>query len=63
MTGTVWDAAGAAPGDAELRETIRRKVVSAGTSFYWAMRLLPKDRRDGMYAISRLAKEHDSCSH
>jgi phytoene synthase len=59
MTGTVWDAAGAAPGDKELRETIRRKVVSAGTSFYWAMRLLPQDRRDGMYAIYAFCREVD----
>src|SRR5437588_12853326 len=59
MTGTVWDAAGAAPGEAEMREAIRRKVVSAGTSFYWAMRLLPRERREGMYTIYAFCREVD----
>lgn len=59
MTGAVLDAAGAAPGDDELREAIRRKVEAAGTSFYWAMRLLPRERRDGMYAIYAFCREVD----
>lgn len=37
--------------EAELRAAVRDKVAAAGTSFYWAMRLLPTPRRDAMYAI------------
>ncbi len=59
MTETVSDSAGAIPDDATLRETIRLRVESAGTSFYWAMRLLPKDRRNGMYAVYAFCREVD----
>ena len=59
MTETLSDTTGAIPDDAALRETIRHKVEAAGTSFYWAMRLLPKDRRDGMYAIYTFCREVD----
>ena len=52
MTGSVLDTVGALPDDAVLRETIRQRVEAAGTSFYWAMRLLPTERRNGMYACS-----------
>ena len=51
MTGTVWHTVGAAPDAESLRQAIRQRVEAAGTSFYWAMRLLPRERRDGMYAI------------
>lgn len=52
--------AGADLADQEaLRETIRHRVEAAGTSFYWAMRLLPQDRRDGMYAIYAFCREVD----
>src|SRR5438445_6942661 len=46
-------------GDPALRETIRRRVEAAGTSFYWAMRLLPKHRRNGMYAVYAFCREVD----
>jgi presqualene diphosphate synthase len=59
MTETVWDSVGTAPDDAELREAIRHRVEAAGTSFYWAMRLLPADRRDGMYAVYAFCREVD----
>lgn len=59
MTGTVWDGVGAIPDDAALREAIRQKVEAAGTSFYWAMRLLPRHRRDGMYAVYAFCREID----
>jgi presqualene diphosphate synthase len=36
---------------AATREAIRAQVVAAGTSFYWAMRLLPPARRDAMFAV------------
>jgi presqualene diphosphate synthase len=46
-------------GDNALRETIRHRVEAAGTSFYWAMRLLPRDRRNGMYAVYAFCREVD----
>jgi presqualene diphosphate synthase len=45
--------------DDALRETIRHRVEAAGTSFYWAMRMLPKDRRNGMYAVYAFCREVD----
>jgi len=59
MTGVVWHDVGPAPDDAALREAVRRKVEAAGTSFYWAMRLLPADRRHGMYAVYAFCREVD----
>jgi presqualene diphosphate synthase len=59
MSETVSDRVGAFPDDAALRESIRQKVESAGSSFYWAMRLLPQDRRDGMYAVYAFCREVD----
>ena len=59
MTGTVWDSVGEIPDDRSLREAIRQRVEAAGTSFYWAMRLLPTDRRNGMYAIYAFCREVD----
>ena len=46
-------------GDAMLHQTIRHRVETAGTSFYWAMRLLPKHRRNGMYAVYAFCREVD----
>ncbi|HEY3919930.1 MAG TPA: presqualene diphosphate synthase HpnD [Stellaceae bacterium] len=43
----------------DLRAAIRDKVAAAGTSFYWAMRLLPAPRRDAMYAIYAFCREVD----
>jgi presqualene diphosphate synthase len=45
--------------DDALRETIKQRVEAAGTSFYWAMRLLPRDRRYGMYAVYAFCREVD----
>jgi len=59
MTDTVSESVGAIPDEASLRESIRQRVESAGTSFYWAMRLLPKDRRNGMYAVYAFCREVD----
>ena len=59
MTETVSDSVGVILDDAALRETIRQRVESAGTSFYWAMRLLPQDRRNGMYAVYAFCREVD----
>jgi phytoene synthase len=46
-------------GEDALRENIRQRVEAAGTSFYWAMRLLPRHRREGMYAIYAFCREVD----
>jgi phytoene synthase len=59
MTETVSDNAGAISDDRALRETIRQRVEAAGTSFYWAMRMLPQDRRNGMYAVYAFCREVD----
>lgn len=53
------DSVGAIADEASLRETIRRRVEAAGTSFYWAMRMLPQERRDGMYAVYAFCREVD----
>jgi phytoene synthase len=45
--------------DAALLQTIRQRVEAAGTSFYWAMRLLPQHRRNGMYAVYAFCREVD----
>ena len=45
--------------NAALLQTIRHRVEAAGTSFYWAMRLLPKHRRNGMYAVYAFCREVD----
>jgi len=59
MTEAASDHVGDIPDDAALRETIRQRVEAAGTSFYWAMRLLPEDRRHGMYAVYAFCREVD----
>ena len=59
MTGAILDDVGPVADEAALRETIRRRVEAAGTSFYWAMRLLPQERRDGMYAVYAFCREVD----
>jgi presqualene diphosphate synthase len=50
---------GAEPCDEMMRRTIRDRVEAAGTSFYWAMRLLPRHRREGMYALYAFCREVD----
>jgi len=59
MTGTALDTAGEFRDAAALRRTIRERVEAAGTSFYWAMRLLPEERRNGMYAVYAFCREVD----
>src|SRR3954452_5826519 len=59
MTATIQDNVGAIPDETALRDAIRRKVEAAGTSFYWAMRLLPEERRNGMYAVYAFCREVD----
>ncbi len=59
MTDAAFDAVTDELGDAALRQTIRSRVEAAGTSFYWAMRLLAPDRRNGMYAVYAWCREVD----
>ena len=59
MTGTTLDTVGEIPDEAALREVIRHRVEAAGTSFYWAMRLLPRERREAMYAVYAFCREVD----
>jgi phytoene synthase len=42
-----------------LKAEIRDKVQAAGSSFYWAMRLLPTARRDAMFAVYAFCREVD----
>jgi squalene synthase HpnD len=44
---------------AALKAEIRDKVQAAGSSFYWAMRLLPLARRDAMFAVYAYCREVD----
>lgn len=59
MSGAAFGTVADEPGEAVLRQTMRARVAAAGTSFYWAMRLLPQDRRDGMYAVYAWCREVD----
>lgn len=40
-------------------EQVRETVTAAGSSFYWAMRLLPPERRDAIFAAYAFAREVD----
>ena len=59
MNAVSFDAVAERPSDVMLRQTIRHRVEAAGTSFYWAMRLLPKQRRNAMYAVYAFCREVD----
>ena len=48
-----------APAGIQPQEHVRRVVERSGTSFYWAMRLLPPARRDAMFAIYAFCREVD----
>ena len=37
----------------------RERVRRSGTSFYWAMRLLPKEKREAMFAVYAFCREVD----
>lgn len=41
------------------RDEIARRVKAASTSFYWAMRLLPPDRREAIFAVYAFCREVD----
>jgi len=45
--------------EAAERDAIARQVRAASTSFYWAMRLLPRHRRDAIFAVYAFCREVD----
>lgn len=45
--------------DAAARAHVRRITERSGTSFFWAMRLLPAERREAMFAIYAFCREVD----
>lgn len=46
-------------GDAQAQEMVRAIATRSGSSFLWGMRLLPKPRREAMYAIYAFCREVD----
>lgn len=48
-----------ATADPEARDHVRAVVTAAGTSFFWAMRFLPRDKRRAMYAVYAFCREVD----
>ena len=60
MSATVEQAPlGASSDPARDREHVRAVVARAGSSFTWGMRVLPKPRREAMYAIYAFCREVD----
>jgi squalene synthase HpnD len=45
--------------DSALEAEIEHKVKQSGTSFYWAMRLLPQEKRKAMFAVYVFCREVD----
>lgn len=43
----------------QARKLIARQVKNASTSFYWAMRLLPRERREAIFAVYAFCREVD----
>ena len=53
-------AVAASPPDlAAARAHVQAVVAASGSSFYWSMRLLPRPKRDAMYAIYAFCREVD----
>jgi phytoene synthase len=50
---------GSASSDDEAKAHARTVTVASGSSFYWAMRLLPLARREAMFAIYAFCREVD----
>lgn len=43
----------------EARETVQAIVTGAGSSFFWALRFLPRERRHAMYAVYAFCRTVD----
>jgi phytoene synthase len=41
------------------REAVTARVRASGTSFFWAMRFLPKDKREAIFAVYAFCREVD----
>ena len=50
---------GAERGNDEAKAHVRAVTVASGSSFYWAMRFLPRARREAMFAIYAFCREVD----
>lgn len=50
---------GASPGLDAAKAHAKRLVERSGTSFYWGMRLLPRPKREAMFAIYAFCREVD----
>ena len=48
-----------APDDAALMALVTERVRKSGSSFYWAMRMMPLERRQAMYAVYAFCREVD----
>ncbi len=48
-----------APDEAALIALVMDRVRRSGSSFYWAMRMMPRQRRQAMYAIYAFCREVD----
>ncbi len=49
----------AASADDDAKAHVRAVTVASGSSFYWAMRMLPSARREAMFAIYAFCREVD----
>ncbi len=56
-----WERPAAGPGDTAQAAAAfaRARVRGSGTSFYWAMRLLSREKREAMFAIYAFCREVD----
>lgn len=48
-----------APSEGAAQAAINAQVAAVKTSFYWAMRFLPKPRREAMFAIYAFCRAVD----
>ncbi|MGZ9033658.1 MAG: presqualene diphosphate synthase HpnD [Rhodospirillales bacterium] len=56
---SVHDGGGHGSGQAECWADVEAAVRASGTSFYWAMRLLPAEKRRAMFAVYAFCREVD----
>jgi phytoene synthase len=55
----VPDAGRSPPPPSRLRETVQAIFTGAGSSFYWALRFLPRARREAMFAVYAFCRTVD----
>ena len=48
-----------APGAASPGDYVKNVVTRSGTTFFWSMRLLPRAKREAMFAIYAFCREVD----